>query len=234
MDDVKTDGKTNLAVIDKDTGEILGETTIKDGMKVKIVTVNQQNDSLNSLVAVNSDLLFIKLFGGNSDMLCDKLSNSEVAMLVFLSKYVCYEDCVLRMNGERNAHAMSMKELAQLHHMKPNTFRKIMASLKAHRVIGVHETGSVNNNQTKWITVNPYVMCRGLKVQRWVADFYADSEWNASKKKSTVVDEAITKAQAETDSTTTNNTSNETKQVQPSLEERKTKREDDEFSDLFD
>ena len=78
------------------------------------------------------------------------------------------------------------------------------------------------------------VRCRGLKVQRWVADFYADSEWNASKKKSTVVDEAITKAQAETDSTTTNNTSNETKQVQPSLEERKTKREDDEFSDLFD
>ena len=56
-------------------------------------------------------------------MLCDKLSNSEVAMLVFLSKYVCYEDCVLRMNGERNAHAMSMKELAQLHHLT-NTHRQ--------------------------------------------------------------------------------------------------------------
>lgn len=224
-----TNETRQYSTYDDATGEKVNVCKIGPRQGLKKYNMKTLTNLPDELVPFNVGLNFIKLFGGSSDMLFDKLTNAEIAMLVFLSKYVCYDDCVLRLNGDRNGHALTMKELAQLHNMKPNTFRKIMSSLKAKRVIGVHETGTANHNQTKWITVNPYIMCRGSKVQRWVADFFGDTEWNDDNRKSTVVDDAIAKAQAET-----NISDDDTQQVQPLLAEQKSKSDLEEFHELFD
>ena len=55
-----------------------------------------------------------------------------------------------------------------------------MSSLKKKQVIGIHSTGDVvDGNSVKWITVNPYIFCRGIKVEKWVIDFYSTTEWAA-------------------------------------------------------
>lgn len=49
-------------------------------------------------------------------------------------------------------------------------------------MVGVLSTG-VSDNETKTIIVNPYIFCRGKKVERLVADFFYDSVWNKKKDK---------------------------------------------------
>ena len=40
------------------------------------------------------------------------------------------------------------------------------------------QTGDTdNNNCIRWITVNPFVFCRGKKVEKWVIDFYKNTDW---------------------------------------------------------
>lgn len=124
------------------------------------------------------DITFIKSFRGNGIMLNEKLTYVEIATVVFLCDFVCYKDCVLRKNGNRLGAPLTVKDLAGLMGVKYETFRKTMGSLKKKQVIGYHSTGDVESkNEIRWITVNPYIFFRGQKVENWVKDFYAKTEW---------------------------------------------------------
>ena len=127
-----------------------------------------------------NDITFIKSFRGNGIMLNQKLTNVEIAAVVFLCDFICYEDCVLRKNGNKKSAPLSIRDLSNLIGIKYETFRKTMSSLKKKQVIGIHSTGDVvDGNSVKWITVNPYIFCRGIKVEKWVIDFYSTTEWAA-------------------------------------------------------
>lgn len=124
------------------------------------------------------DITFIKSFRGNGIMLNEKLTYVEIATVVFLCDFICYTDCVLRKKGNKNGAPLTVRDLADLMGIKYETFRKTMSSLKKKQVIGYHSTGDEETkNEIKWITVNPYIFFRGIKVENWVKDFYADSEW---------------------------------------------------------
>ena len=119
---------------------------------------------------------FIKSFRGNGIMLNEKLTNSEIATVVFLTDFICYDDCVLRKNGDIRGNALSIQDLAELYNVKYNTFRKTMYSLRDKEVIGFHSTGD-SENGNRWITVNPFIFCRGIEISAWVIDFYSNTEW---------------------------------------------------------
>ena len=124
------------------------------------------------------DITFIKSFRGNGIMLNEKLTYVEIATVVFLCDFICYSDCVLRKNGNKLGTPLSVKDLSELMGVKYETFRKTMGSLKKKQVIGYHSTGDTDtNNEVKWITVNPYIFFRGQKVENWVKDFYAETDW---------------------------------------------------------
>ena len=119
---------------------------------------------------------FIKSFRGNGIMLHKYLTNSEIAVVVFLTDFICYDDCVLRKNGDKRGKALTIQDLSDMYGVKYNTFRKTIYSLRDKEVIGSHETGNPEDGN-KWITVNPYIFCRGIEISKWVIDFYKDTMW---------------------------------------------------------
>ncbi len=118
----------------------------------------------------------MKSFRGNGIMFKKYLTNSEIATVVFLTDFICYDDCVLRKNGDKRGKALTIKDLAELYGLTYETFRKTMYSLRDKEVIGFHETGTAQDGN-RWITINPYIFCRGIRIAAWVVDFYKDSMW---------------------------------------------------------
>jgi len=51
---------------------------------------------------------FIKSFRGNGVMLKKYLTPIEIATVVFLTDFICYDDCVLRKNGDKRGKALSI------------------------------------------------------------------------------------------------------------------------------
>lgn len=166
--------KDNIGVINKETGEIYDITS--DLYKITIEEYLSEDDESSEIFM--NDITFVKSFRGNGIMLNQKLTNSEIATVVFLCDFICYDDCVLRKNGNKLGNPLSIKDLSNLIGIKYETFRKTMSSLKKKQVIGFHNTGDPDKGTSiKWITVNPYIFCRGIRVSKWVIEFYSTSEW---------------------------------------------------------
>ena len=157
---------------DEETGEILEPTS--DNYKIIIEDIQAVDDAARK--RFQESATFIKSFRGNGTMLHKNLTNTEIAVIVFLTDFICYDDCVLRKNGDKRGKALTIQDLADLYESKYNTFRKTIYSLRDKEVIGFHETGD-NENGNRWITVNPYIFCRGIEISAWVINFYADSMW---------------------------------------------------------
>lgn len=160
------------SVIDQETGEIIESSSDHYRITIEEFLTNDVEESMKYFMP---DITFIKSFRGNGIMLDKKLTNSELAATVFLSDFICYNDCVLRKNGDKRGSALSIRDLAELRGVKYDSFRRTMYSLRDKEVIGFHDTG--DENGTHWITVNPFIFCRGVKISVWVIDFYADTEW---------------------------------------------------------
>lgn len=164
--------KTTL--IDNGTGEKIFE--VGENSKITLEEFFNEEDNPDNPVSFMQCITYIKSFRGNGVAMNQRLTNAEIAALVFLGDFVSYGDCVLRKNGNKLGTPLSVKDLSNLIGIKYETFRKTMYSLKKNQVIGFHNTGDLDNS-IKWITVNPYIYCRGGKVAPWIADFYKDTIW---------------------------------------------------------
>lgn len=182
MKKVKTTLNGCGSVFNEETGEII--RTESNNYRITIEEYLEEDDLSDSdKEYFMNDITFIKSFRGNGIMLNQKLTNPEIAAVVFLCDFICYEDCVLRKNGNKLGKPLSIHDLSDYIGIKYETFRKTMSNLKKKQVIGYHSTGdSKDGTLIKWITVNPFIFCRGVKVDRWVIDFYADSEWAKIKR----------------------------------------------------
>lgn len=183
MSKIKTNVKRfngrNITHSDSNTGEILCETKGNSTVYIEEHETKTQSEIDRELKAFGNDN-FLKMFRGNGVFMKKNLTNNEIATIVFLSDYICYNDCVLRKNGDVRGHALSIRELSVLIGISYDNFRKTMASLKKKQVIAVHSTGNANN-ETKWITVNPYIFFRGSRVEHWISEFYKNTKWNNQK-----------------------------------------------------
>ena len=158
-------------VFNDQTGEII-EPEENKNYRIIIEESVPDNAEEDELIPFMTEYTFSKLFRGVELELDKRLTNPEVATLIFLIHFVCYGDCVLRKNGDARGKALSIKDLAEIRNMKYDTLRKIMNSLKDKDVIGFHVRGG-----QKWITVNPFILCRGIEFEPWIIKFYEDSIW---------------------------------------------------------
>lgn len=62
--------------------------------------------------------------------------------------------------------------------LKFGTFRKQMGSLRKKEVIAYHSSGIPElGNKMRCITLNPYIFCRGMNVDKWIQEYFSHSKW---------------------------------------------------------
>lgn len=156
--------------VDAETGEVLGEIYEGD----KIVRANETAEE-SKKIYLNSERRFVKVYEnvlkakGEAQ---DKLTDREVAVLIALADFVCYNSCCLREGGHGNGKVLTQADLAERLGMKYNNFNAVFCSLRNKKALGTFRTGGVET-----ITINPYIIMRGKQVNATVADYFKESVW---------------------------------------------------------
>lgn len=129
----------------------------------------------------NNENTFVRDFRGNGKLFRMLLKPQEIALLTFLTDYICYNDCILRTNGNKKGNILTVENLADEYGMKYDAFRKLMATLRKKQIIDYHDKNTVETTKgiidKRCITFNPFVKCRGKKVDNYIIDHYSSTLW---------------------------------------------------------
>lgn len=172
----------DYGVIDTTTGELKNESGDAANMVMRKITVEElfeEPEIENNEVRFMDDTTYIRSFRGNGVLFRQLLTAEETQLALFLQDFVCYNDCILRTNGNKQGNPLTLDMLASMYGLKYDTFRKIMSSLKNKEVVAYHKSGSASpeKNKMKCITLNPYIFCRGMEVDKWISDYFSNSQW---------------------------------------------------------
>ena len=137
----------------------------------------------------NNENTFVRDFRGNGKLFRMLLTPQEAALLTFLTDYICYNDAILRTNGNRKGNILTVENLADEYGMNYDAFRKLMTSLRKKQVIDYHDKNTVETTKgiidTRCITFNPYIKCRGKKVDDYIIEHYSSTLWAEIKRQKT-------------------------------------------------
>ena len=137
----------------------------------------------------NNENTFVRDFRGNGKLFRMLLTPQEIALLTFLTDYICYNDCILRTNGNKKGNILTVENLADEYGMNYDAFRKLMTSLRKKQVIDYHDKNTVETTKgiidTRCITFNPYIKCRGKKVDDYIIEHYSSTLWAEIKRQKT-------------------------------------------------
>ena len=129
----------------------------------------------------NNENTFVRDFRGNGKLFRMLLTPQEIALLTFLTDYICYNDCILRTNGNKKGNILTVENLADEYGMNYDAFRKLMTSLRKKQIIDYHDKNTVETTKgiidKRCITFNPFVKCRGKKVDDYIIDHYSSTLW---------------------------------------------------------
>lgn len=172
----------DYGVIDTTTGELKSESGDSANLVMRKITVEElfeEPEIENNEVRFMDDTTYIRSFRGNGVLFRQLLTAEETQLALFLQDFVCYNDCILRTNGNKQGNPLTLDMLASMYGLKYDTFRKIMSSLKNKEVVAYHKSGSASpeKNKMKCITLNPYIFCRGMEVDKWISDYFSNSQW---------------------------------------------------------
>lgn len=172
----------DYGVIDTTTGELKSESGDSANLVMRKITVEElfeEPEIENNEVRFMYDTTYIRSFRGNGVLFRQLLTAEETQLALFLQDFVCYNDCILRTNGNKQGNPLTLDMLASMYGLKYDTFRKIMSSLKNKEVVAYHKSGSASpeKNKMKCITLNPYIFCRGMEVDKWISDYFSNSQW---------------------------------------------------------
>ena len=172
----------DYGVIDTTTGELKSESGDAANLvmrKIKVEELFEEPEIENNEVRFMDDTTYIRSFRGNGVLFRQLLTAEETQLALFLQDFVCYNDCILRTNGNKQGNPLTLDMLASMYGLKYDTFRKIMSSLKNKEVVAYHKSGSASpeKNKMKCITLNPYIFCRGMEVDKWISDYFSNSQW---------------------------------------------------------
>ena len=129
----------------------------------------------------NNENTFVRDFRGNGKLFRMLLTPQEISLLTFLTDYISYNDTILRVGGNRKGNILTVENLADEYGMKYDAFRKIMTSLRKKQIIDYHDKNTVETTKgiidKRCITFNPFVKCRGKKVDDYIIDHYSSTLW---------------------------------------------------------
>ena len=172
----------DYGVIDTTTGELKSESGDAANLVMRKITVEElfeEPEIENNDVRFMDDTTYIRSFRGNGVLFRQLLTAEETQLALFLQDFVCYNDCILITNGNKQGNPLTLDMLVSMYGLKYDTFRKIMSSLKNKEVVAYHKSGSASpeKNKMKCITLNPYIFCRGMEVDKWISDYFSNSQW---------------------------------------------------------
>lgn len=171
-------------ILSKESGELPIQTNEKGELLERVICVtdyykDDTEDAKDSYF--KNENTFIRDFRDNGKLFRMLLKPQEIALLTFLSDYISYNDCILRVNGNRKAHILSVEELASEYGMNYEAFRKLMGSLRKKQVIDYHDKNTLDTTKDiinqRCITFNPYIKCRGTKVDDCIIKHYSSTLW---------------------------------------------------------
>ena len=170
-------------VVNTETGELLHHSD-SDNIVYKKITVEElfeDTDEEKEDLRFMDDTTYIRNFRGNGVLFREYLTPQETQLVMFLGDFVCYQDCILRKGGNKQSnHPLTIEELYVLYGggLKFGTFRKQMGSLRKKEVIAYHNSGIPElGNKMRCITLNPYIFCRGMNVDKWISEYFSHSMW---------------------------------------------------------
>lgn len=108
-----------------------------------------------------------------------KLSRPERDVLNGMRMFVCYNDCLLRFDGDKKHELMTQEDLANELGYKPATFKRIFYSLVDKGCVTTYKIGSMRPDEPKTtgIIVNPDIFMRGCNVNETVVGIFAKTKW---------------------------------------------------------
>ena len=158
-------------LMDVETGEII---YVGDGEKLV-----KERQVASEKPAIMKRMGFMKIFLDAAGKIARELSATEIKMIVGLMPYVSYEDCCIRWDGY--GEVMDVEDIAEALGEDKKKVYRVIASLEKKGVMGHHVTGSIlkgyKGKLRKVYTVNPFVCCRGTKINRAVYEYYHKSGW---------------------------------------------------------
>ena len=167
-------------VLNTETGEIhCSDSETLVFRKITVEELFDEPEAEREDLRFMDDTTYIRSFRGNVVLFRQLLTAEETQLALFLQDFVCYNDCILRTNGNKQGNPLTLDMLSSMYGLKYDTFRKIMSSLKNKEVVAYHKSGSASpeKNKMKCITLNPYIFCRGMEVDKWISDYFSNSQW---------------------------------------------------------
>ena len=180
-------------VLSKDSGELPINIDEENGeLLERVITVHnyyEDNSEEPKDSYFNNENTFVRDFRGNGKLFRMLLTPQETALLTFLTDYICYNDAILRVGGNRKGNILTVENLADEYGMNYDAFRKLMTSLRKKQVIDYHDKNTVETTKgiidTRCITFNPYIKCRGKKVDDYIIEHYSSTLWAEIKRQKT-------------------------------------------------
>ena len=168
-------------VLNTETGEIhCSDSETLVFRKITVEELFDEPEAEKEDLRFMDDTTYIRNFRSNGVLFRELLTPQETQLTLFLQDFVCYNDCILRKNGNKQALPLTIEDLYVLYGggLKFGTFRKQMGSLRKKEVIAYHNSGILElGNKMRCITLNPYIFCRGMNVDKWISEYFSDSQW---------------------------------------------------------
>ena len=168
-------------VLNTETGEIhCSDSETLVFRKITVEELFDEPEAEKEDLRFMDDTTYIRNFRGNGVLFRELLTPQETQLALFLQDFVCYNDCILRKNGNKQALPLTVEDLYVLYGggLKFGTFRKQMGSLRKKEVIAYHNSGIPElGNKMRCITLNPYIFCRGMNVDKCISEYFSDRQW---------------------------------------------------------
>lgn len=166
--------ENEVAIIDKETGEILRE--VERGSKITILTESQQDyieDNIIDVVTLEDAGIsneFIKLFRGVLDMLLkEKLNSADFSIILVCLMNLEYSSGAVKGNNGKFVNVSEISEITGL--SRPTTTQSI-DKLVNKKILHKGKTGN-----TVQLYVNPYIFMRGKVINKTLYAMFKDSKW---------------------------------------------------------
>lgn len=156
-------------IVDTLTGEVVNDIRVGDRFSI---TRSSQLEHLSKQYANESfipDAKFIKVFIDPLHELKKALTSAELTFLIDLIGYISYESGILQY---ANGNSLSRSDISDITNVEMRWVDTLLASLIKKQVLGKHRTG-----KSVCFTANPYLFCRGQKVNKTLKKLYEKSKW---------------------------------------------------------
>lgn len=182
MDAIKnyTNETLRLGLVDLDTGQILDDTIeLECGQTLKKSTADIKRDYIKRyILKFKRDERFIKMWNGSGIELKKTLTNAEANFMLGLTDLVCYQDNVIRRNGDTRGKALNKKEIGEILDETPRNAERLINSLCDKEVLKPYQYINEDSGKTiKCFAFNPFIYFRGQDLHKDVYDLFKMSRW---------------------------------------------------------